>query len=148
MKASVTLATVGGMIIVLGAAALLLSLMPAFVPGAGFFYSGCEGAIEASIVTSQSGYNYSVPGRCLIYDNADKGKCEGAYSTIFNNSRPFCIWIDDIEVSIDQDQYYDRCVLNPEVSCEELSPETTPECSDVPRCKPINIIKRMMENIL
>jgi len=149
MKGIISLIAIVGIVLVLGGGVILIKFIPLFSPGANFFYIGCEGNIESTNVTSAfKGEEFLSIGRCSIYDNTDQERCEEAYSTLFNNSKPFCIWVEDIEQDINNNGYNDTCVLNPAVSCEVLTENTNPGCSDVPRCQKINIIKRMLSNII
>ena len=106
----------------------------------------CEGTIAAPMVNIE-GTGYYLSGICVIYSD-NEGLCERSYSTIFENNKSFCEWI-----NISPNKYLDPiknenvstgCVVNSRVNCEDLSESTSPQCSQVPGCREVNVIYKKL----
>ncbi len=97
--------------------------------------------------------------RCSIYTERGPDACNSTYKMITKDGEKinFCVWIESkrydfnrdgkIGLDLDGDGNIDTpkepgCVENPEIICKDLSQETEPRCSDVPRCEPVSAIQQ------
>ncbi len=114
--------------------------------GAKIYYADCEGNVEGDR-TNQTGGEYILSERCTSFQ--DEEACEETYTSMFNN-RTFCVWLGGLtEVDIDNDGEFDieGCLMNTDIFCEDLDEDSNPKCSNIPRCHPINIIKKAIESL-
>ena len=164
-------------VLVIVAFIILAMILTSLKIGGGFFYAGCEGSIEGVRCTGhieKGCLGGEVEGVCkgnVIAQNITNvtcaenvkpvtaianPRCESfeTYMQCVATSYPIIERLDDnVSVCLYVTNKLDvagktvNCVMNAQLSCDDFSQKTSPKCQEVPGCRPVNIIKRAIQEL-
>jgi hypothetical protein len=155
-----TLTKLMGAVLAIVAFIIIALILTALKVGGGFFYMGCEGEPEGMRCSGDvvNGTNIYI-GACgtgiKTVQAIDNSRCnihQTYTQCVFTSYAPIkredknisvCLWV----LSSADPAMTKKCLLNSELSCDDFTQATTPKCQDVPGCRPVLAIKRIVEEL-
>jgi hypothetical protein len=158
------------MLVAIAAGILLIIGLNLFKLDVSFFYAGCEGEIEgircSGVLSEEKHPNINAITNITITNCGEDIKTAEAIdnslcSNLVNYSQ--CVFArytlikredENISVCLWDEKGYKTtggkktyCFMNAELSCEDFSQKTVPKCQDVPGCRQVSVVKKVIEDI-